>query len=356
MTVRTLPAANALHELGRFSAVIDARSEGEFALDHLPGAINWPSLDDAERKLVGTDYKQVGGFEAKKVGAALVARNVAEHIEREVKDKAPDWKPLVYCWRGGKRSGTLAWFLDQIGFETTSLEGGYKAFRAAMVEDLSTLPSALNFQVICGKTGTGKTRLLHALEHQGAQVLDLEALAEHRGSVLGLLPGALQPSQKMFDSRVWTALRSFDSHRPVWVESESKKVGNVQVPPELMARIRQQGKCWLIELADSDRVALLLEEYDFFVLDPEYFCKRIEALVALCGRACVDTWQMQARAGEFASVFAQLMTKHYDPAYGGSMARNFAGYQLAATLAPKNHSEAEFQRIAHDLCGILADI
>ncbi len=354
MTITKISADAALQSLADFDTIIDARSPGEFAEDCLPGAENWPSLDNDERKEVGTEYKQIGGFEAKKAGAALVARNIAAHIDAHVSDKPPNWKPLVYCWRGGKRSGTLAWFLDQIGFETTVVEGGYKAFRAALVEDMITLPARFNFVVVCGKTGSGKTRMLKALAQHGEQVLDLEALAQHRGSVLGWLPGTAQPTQKQFDSVVWTALRRLDPSRVVWVEAESKKIGNLQVNEHLLNRVRQDSVCVNIDLADDQRVALLLDEYDFFVKDPEYFCARVDALVALRGRAVVERWQAQARAGEFASTFAELMSEHYDPVYLQSMRRNFAGYAAAFQTVPKTADFESFRAVVSDLIGFVA--
>ncbi len=204
MTVQTLPACDALTRLADFDTIIDARTEDEYALDHVPGAINWPTLDNAERITIGTMYKQVNAFEAKKRGAALSARNIAAHIERNVLDKPRQWKPLVYCWRGGNRSGALATILGAIGFQVTLIEGGYKAWRAALVDDIPRLAQRLHYRVVCGPTGSGKTRLLHTLTTQGAQVLDLEALANHRSSVLGHIPGMEQPSQKRFDSVSWT--------------------------------------------------------------------------------------------------------------------------------------------------------
>ncbi len=262
VTLERISAEEALAALDRYSDVIDARSEGEYAEDHLPGALNWPSLHDEERKIVGTKYKQISQFEAKKLGAALVAKNIAEHIQRDVLDKPREWQPLLYCWRGGKRSGSLALVLDQIGFRVTLVDGGYKAFRAALLADLPQLAARLQYRVICGPTGSGKTRLLQALADQGAQVLDLEALANHRSSVLGAIPGVQQPSQKAFDSGIWSALRGFDPARPVYVESESKKVGNVAVPDGLIAAMRAS-PCLQIELAEDERVALLLEDYAF---------------------------------------------------------------------------------------------
>ena len=329
MTIQLIAAAQAMARLDTFGAVIDARSPSEFAEDHLPGAVNWPVLDDDERRRIGTEYKQISPFDAQKRGAALVARNIARHIERHVMDQPKSWHPLVYCWRGGKRSGSLAWFLDQMGFRTHVLEGGYKAYRAAVRAALQALPERLDFRVVCGKTGSGKTRLLGALRDAGAQVLDLEALARHRGSVLGILPGCPQPSQKAFDTAVWNALRGFDPARPVFVESESKKVGNLRVAEALIQRMRLHGTCLHVEMPDAGRLALLLEDYDFLARDVEFFCRQLEGLVALRGRATVDAWQAQARGGRIAEVFLALMHDHYDPGYLKSMRGNFSGFEHA---------------------------
>jgi tRNA 2-selenouridine synthase len=320
----TIPASEALARLAEFSTIIDARSESEFAEDRLPGAVNWPSLNDVQRQLVGTEYKQVSPFVAQKRGAALVARNIADHIEREVFDKPKDWKPLVYCWRGGKRSGSLAMVLGQIGFRVHLLEGGYREYRRAVLQALEELPTRLRYRVVCGSTGSGKSRLLQVLRTHGAQVLDLEALANHRGSVLGLVPGSPQPSQKQFDSRVWDVLRHFDPTRPVFVESESKKVGDLRVPPMLIERMRAS-TCLHLELALEARVALLIEDYDFFVTDTEAFCGRLDALRSLRGNEVVKAWQDAARAGHTPEVVRDLLVSHYDPIYAQSMKRNFIG-------------------------------
>ena len=348
MSLTKIPAADALNKLGEFSSVIDARSEDEFAEDHLPGAINWPSLNNEERQLVGTEYKQISAFDAKKRGAALVAKNIARHLERDVIHKPRDWQPLVYCWRGGKRSGSLALILDQIGFNVTLVEGGYKAFRAALVADLPQLAAQFDYRVICGTTGSGKTRLLQALAVQGAQVLDLEALANHRSSVLGLIPGKPQPTQKAYDSLIWAALKSFDASKPVYIESESKKVGNVAIPEGLIAAMRA-APCLQIELSEDDRVALLLEDYDFFVKDIEFFCDRLGALTQARGSDVVADWQARARAGDIARVVRELLVKHYDPVYLQSMKRNFALYTAAQPIAPDNHTPAAMLVLAAKL-------
>ena len=348
MTLLRISADDALGQLNDFSSIIDARSEGEYAEDHLPGAVNWPSLHDDERKIVGTQYKQISQFEAKKLGAGLVAKNIAAHIQQGVLDKPKDWQPLLYCWRGGKRSGSLALVLDQIGFKVTLVDGGYKAFRAALLADLPQLAARYHYRVICGPTGSGKTRLLQALGEKCAQVLDLEALANHRSSVLGLIPGVAQPSQKAFDSRIWSALRGFDAARPVYIESESKKVGNVAVPEGLIAAMRAS-PCLNVQLAEDERVALLLEDYDFFVKDIEFFCDRLAALTEARGKATVQDWQARARSGDVASVVRELLVKHYDPVYLQSMRRNFTQYDTAQQLLPQDHSQQAMAALAQTM-------
>ena len=351
MSLTPMNAADVIAHLAEFDAILDARSEDEFALDHLPGAVNWPTLDNAQRIEIGTLYKQVNAFEARKRGAAMAARNIAAHIEREVIDKPKDWKPLAYCWRGGQRSGSLSLILSQIGFKVTLLEGGYKAFRAATVQDTVQRVAGLKFQVICGPTGSGKTRLLQALQAQGAQVLDLEALARHRSSVLGAIPGVVQPSQKRFDTLIWNQLRGFEPGRPVFVESESKKVGNLSVPLALMDAMRAS-PCLNLQLPDSERVALLLEDYDYLVRDVAYFCNRLSVLIALKGHAVVEAWQAKARAGEFAPVVLELLTQHYDPAYQQSLERNFSQSATAKNIAPKDHSMSAMAELSQEVMAI----
>jgi tRNA 2-selenouridine synthase len=348
MSLTPIPAADLIARLAEFDAIIDARSEGEFAEDHLPCAVNWPTLNDEQRIFIGTTYKQVNAFEAKKRGAAIAARNIAQHIEREVIDKPKDWKPLTYCWRGGKRSGSLSLILDQIGFKVTLVEGGYKAFRAALVQDIPRLAAPLQWRVICGTTGSGKTRLLTALADAGAQVLDLEALAQHRSSVLGGIPGQPQPKQKRFDTLVWDALRKFDPARPVYVESESKKVGNVAVPASLIDAMRAS-PCLSLVLPDDERVALLMEDYDFFVKDAGFFCDRLGVLTEFLGKALIEKWQMSVRAGQVEPVVRELLTLHYDPVYRQSIQRNFKQFAGSKVIAPYDRSTLAMAELAKSM-------
>jgi tRNA 2-selenouridine synthase len=350
MSLTLLSAPDVIARYDTFDTLVDARSESEYSLDHLPGALNWPTLHDEERKTIGTLYKQVNAFEAKKRGAALAARNIAGHIEQHMLEKPKDWAPLAYCWRGGKRSGSLALVLDQIGFRVSLIEGGYKAFRAAMLEDLAARAQGLNFQVVCGTTGSGKTRLLQTLAQIGAQVLDLEELAKHRSSVLGAIPGVPQPSQKRFDTLVWEKIRTLDPARTVYVESESKKVGNVAIHPVLVNAMRTS-PCVLIDLSLEERVKLLLEDYAFFVEHPPQFCLRLDALTAQRGKAVIEEWKKSVMRGDLAGVVRALLADHYDPVYLQSMQRNFQGFSTARTfLLPDRHAHA-MQTVARAIKG-----
>ncbi len=338
-----------LPQLDEFDCIIDARSESEFALDHIPGAINCPVLSDEERIRVGTMYKQVNAFEAKKVGAALVSRNIARHIETHWIDKPRDWKPLIYCWRGGNRSGSLAHILAKIGWPAIQLDGGYKAYRAYVSADLALAP-AQQFRVICGTTGSGKSRLLEVLASIGAQVLDLEQLAAHRGSVLGNLPSQPQPSQKMFETLIWAKMRSFDPALPVFVESESKKVGNLRVPDAVMEKMRQS-PCVSLTLSRPNRVRLLMEDYHHFTDSPATLNTQLECLVKLHGREKIDTWKAMADDGQMPALVDHLLVDHYDPAYVKSIDRNFLQFGQAQILTLDDIGVDDFMAAARHLHG-----
>jgi tRNA 2-selenouridine synthase len=326
-----LAVSDVLPDLDRYDAIIDVRSESEFAEDHIPGAINCPVLSDAERARVGTLYKQTGSFEAKKIGAALVSRNIAQHIDRVFADKPRDWKPLVYCWRGGNRSGSMTLVLAKIGWPAVQLDGGYKEYRRHVNQALAELPSRFRFNVICGTTGSGKSRLLQTLAANGAQVLDLEQLASHRGSVLGHLPSETQPTQKSFESSIWQRLRQFDPQRTVFVESESKKIGNLRVPDALMENMRASD-CISLVLSRDNRVRLLMEDYAHFISGPAILNAQLECLVTLHGREKIARWQMMALDGRMELLVEELLADHYDPAYTRSIDRNFSRFSQAVQL------------------------
>lgn len=336
-----------LPQLGRFDAIIDVRTPSEFALDHIPGAVNCPVLDDAQRIEVGTLYKQVNAFEAKKVGAAMVAVNIGRHIETLWRDKPRDWKPLIYCWRGGNRSGAMAHILAKIGWPAIQLDGGYKAFRNHVNQALAQPPAA-PFKVICGTTGSGKSRLLGVLNGIGAQVLDLEQLAAHRGSVLGNLPTQPQPSQKAFETAIWSQLRRFDPARPVYVESESKKVGQLRVPDALMDAMRAS-PCIALNLSRPNRVRLLMEDYQHFTRDPAVLNRQLDCLLSLYGREKIGRWQAMANAGQMAALVDELLVEHYDPAYTRSIDRNFLLHATAAALDLDDIGPADFLAAARSV-------
>jgi tRNA 2-selenouridine synthase len=335
-------------DFSSYDTLIDCRSPAEFAADHIPGAISAPVLDDSERARVGTLYKQVSTFDAKKLGAALVAKNVARHVETLFAGKDRGWRPLVYCWRGGKRSGAMAHILREIGWDAQTLPGGYREYRRWVVAELERIPERFDFRVIHGPTGSGKSRLLAALARAGAQVVDLEELAAHRGSVLGNLPDRPQPSQKWFESLLLHELRTLDAARPVFVEGESKKIGQLQVPEALIARMRAS-RCVLVETSLALRVTLLMEEYRHFVEDTASLGEQLDCLAALYGREKIAAWKGLAARGAWREFVAALLTEHYDPAYRRSSLRNFTHLPQAATIAIRAAHEAAFDAAAREL-------
>ncbi|MCP5277221.1 MAG: tRNA 2-selenouridine(34) synthase MnmH [Thiobacillus sp.] len=336
------------NELGEYDEIIDARSPAEFAEDHLPGAINLPVLDNEERARIGTLHKQVSAFEAKKQGAALVSRNIAGHLEAYFADKPRGYRPLVYCWRGGSRSGAFTTILRAVGWSAAQLEGGYKAFRRHVIEQLEALPRQFRFRVVCGPTGVGKSRFLRALEPHGAQVLDLEELAAHMGSVLGAYPDRPQPTQKYFETLIWNALRAFDPARPVFVESESKKIGKLHTPEVLLQAMRASS-CINLTADIPVRVALLKDEYAHFLADPETLGRQLECLTPLQGKECIDQWKAQGERGQWDELVADLLVRHYDPAYSRSLGKNYVQAPQSPAYSLRDHSAEAFQELARQV-------
>ena len=327
----SLDIDSAMCQLSEFQTIIDVRSPNEFEQDHLPGAINLPVLDDAERAQVGTLNAQASAFSAKRHGASLVAANIAKLIAGPLADKPPGWKPLVYCWRGGNRSASLATVLARIGWRTTVLTGGYRAYRRWVIDQIDKLAPVTDFHVIAGRTGSGKSRLLQALSANQVQVLDLEALANHRGSVLGLLPDDIQPSQKQFESRLAAALAQFDSASPVFVESESRKIGQVQIPSALIAKMRAS-PCTVLDFPVPVRTHFLIRHYAHFLQQPELLLKQLRRLHEMHGSARIESWATLADDGQWEALVSDLLTQHYDPAYDRSMKRNYQQLNQASIV------------------------
>ena len=334
-----------LSELNGFDLIIDVRSPAEFALDHIPGAVNYPVLNNEERAQIGTLYKQVSPFAAKKLGAALVSKNIAEHIESHLLELPREWRPLIYCWRGGERSGAFTHILNRIGWKAMQLESGYQGFRRTVIDGLEQFANAFTFQVICGMTGSGKTRVLQDIGKLGLQILDLEGLAVHRGSVLGNEPNTEQPSQKGFETALWNALRNLDPSKPVFVESESKKVGGLHVPDALMEKIRN-GICIELRSSAQTRVSWLIREYHHFLTDTDNFKQKLGLLTTHYGKVQIAKWNEAIDAGNFADLVEELLVKHYDPSYQSSIVRNFPQYKIENFVQLENDSEEAFAKAA----------
>lgn len=320
-----------LDRLDEFDEIIDVRTPLEFADDHIPGATNAPVLSNEERVVVGTLYKQVSPFEASRVGAALVARNIAAHLDTTFADRRQGWRPLIYCWRGGTRSGSMTTMFNMIGWRARQLDGGYKTYRQSTLVALDTLPAALRYIVLAGPTGSGKTRLLNALAQAGAQTLDLERLAAHRGSLLGAWAGVPQPSQKGFDTLLAQALRAFDPARPVFVEAESRKIGAVALPAALLAAMHAS-PCVEVNSRREDRAAFLQQDYAQLFDDPASLKAQLARMIGLHSRERVGGWQALVDSGARAELARELIDRHYDPAYARSCHAHFTRLPQALRL------------------------
>jgi tRNA 2-selenouridine synthase len=334
-----------------FDTIIDVRSPSEWADDHVPGAINLPVLDDAERARVGTIYKQISPFTARKLGAALVARNAALHLEGALADMAGGWKPLVYCWRGGQRSGSFATILSQIGWRVETLAGGYKAYRALVVQAMYDTPFPARVILIDGNTGSGKTALLPRLAAMGVQVIDLEGLARHRGSLFGGIAGG-QPSQRAFEGALAMAAAALDPARPVVMEAESAKIGDVRLPPALWKAMQVAPR---IEIAvpPAARVAHLLLAYPDMVADRDRLDAILTSLKPLHPAEVITAWRTQAAAGDFASMATGLMTRHYDPRYARHRARSAPP---VAVVNAETLNDAGLDRLAGDVAEAIGSL
>ncbi len=336
-------------ELNLDEDIIDVRSPSEYRLDHIPGSINLPVLDDEERKLIGWTYKNESSLKAKRIGASLVSRNIAKYLEGELSAKSENWAPIIYCWRGGKRSGSMALVFRQIGWRARQLSGGYKSFRRQVIEETNELAPSLNYVVVCGLTGTAKTDLIAALANRGEQTLDLEALAKHRGSLLGFNPKSAQPSQKRFETKLWSKLRSYDPSKPIFLESESKKIGDLRVPEALINAYRQ-GECINVQANLETRAAYLKENYKHLIEEPPLLINQIEKLASRHGKKIVDHWLNLISNNAWDEFVHDLLKTHYDVSYSKSMHKNFKNFAKARNYHLTQLSESSMSEVAIDCC------
>ena len=332
--------------LARFDTIIDVRSPAEFAEDHVPGAISLPVLSNEERAVVGTIYVQESPFKARKIGGAIVARNVAHHLDTALADKDGPFQPLVYCWRGGQRSGAMATILANVGWRTAVLEGGYKTYRRWVQRRLyeEELPHTL--VVLEGGTGVGKTALLGLLAERGVQTIDLEGLAGHRGSLFGAIPGREQPSQKMFESRLLGELDRLDPTRPTVVEAESSKIGELMNPPSLWKRMTPAPRIEIIA-PRSARARYLVRAYHDVIADRPMLDEAFARLPAHHGRRVLEDWAAFADAGQYEALADQLIERHYDPAY--ARANRKAERPRMATLELPDLTPNDLARAADEI-------
>lgn len=311
-----------------FDDIIDVRAPAEFAEDHLPGAISLPVLDDEERARVGTIYKQVSPFSARKIGAALVAKNAAAHLQGPLADKPGGWRPLVYCWRGGQRSGSFATILGQIGWRVETLVGGYKTWRGLVVREVYDTPVRAPVVVLDGNTGSAKTEVLNLLPGFGVQVIDLESLARHRGSLFGNV--GPQPSQKAFEGALALALAGLDPSRPVVVEAESSKIGNCRLTPEIWKAMVAAPRV-AITAPRAARAEYLARAYADLTGDADRLAATVNLLRPMHAAEVMEDWLRLAASGQFTALADSLMERHYDPRYGKHRARMAVPFQEVAT-------------------------
>jgi tRNA 2-selenouridine synthase len=310
--------------------------------------VNCPVLDNEERRIVGTLYKEAGAFEARRIGGAMVAANLARHLREAFSDRPANWKPLIYCWRGGLRSGSMTTWLRMVGWDAQQLAGGYKAWRHYVIDTITAQAPVLPLVMICGATGSAKTRLLHALAARGEQTLDLEALARHKGSLLGEIPNLQQPSQTAFETEIAVAIEQVDLSRPLFVEGEGARIGRLNVPVPLVGRMRAS-PCIEIEASVSARLAFLLRDYAYLGDRPEWLAGQLAPLKPLHGRDTIASWQDWARRGNLPELFIALMTRHYDPAYSRSQRSHFYDWQNRRIVTVNDLSDESVEALAQKI-------
>ena len=293
--------------------IIDVRSPAEFENDHIPGSINIPILSDIERHEVGLKYKQVNPFKAKIMGASLISKNISSVLEKEFSDKSGSWHPLIYCWRGGQRSRSLALVLNEIGWRVSVLQGGYKNFRKKVLYELDNVEQ-FNFKIIQGQTGSAKTKILSSLKSLKAQVLDLEHLACHRGSLLGRELDKNQPSQRYFETLLHDKIFEFDSNFPIYLESESSKIGNLHIPNKIWEKFSDSERI-LLEVPLNERVKFLLNEYDHLTKQKDLLKPFLKGMVGRYSNKIINYWEELILNNDWEKFVGEILENHYDPKY-----------------------------------------
>lgn len=339
-----------LSQRGEFDEIIDVRTPDEFAEDHIPGAHNYPVLGNRERHEIGLLYK-TSPFEARRLGAAMVARNIAATIENHLLNRPKNWQPMIYCWRGGMRSHSMVTWMRLVGWRASQLTGGYKTWRRHVLGELAHLPERFQWRVVCGATGSGKTRLLAALAKQNEQTLDLEALAAHKGSVLGALPDAAQPSQKWFETQLLEKLNAFDPSHPVYVEAESRKIGRCALPDALIESMRN-APCIEIAATLEARLNYLLEDYHYLGENTQQLCAQLARLKGYLDNATLDRWQALAQKHDLRDLFQELIVRYYDPHYARSQYKHFHKIAQARRFEADDLSEKSLEDIARKIVAI----
>ena len=321
IVLNSISIVSLLERKEQFHDIVDVRTPDEFLIDHIPGSINLPVLSSEERAVVGTLYKK-DSFEGKKLGASLISKNIASHLKEFFKDKDRSHRPVVYCQRGGERSKSLATVLSRIGMKPLVIDGGYKAYRRHIVRSIDELVSKVSFRVLCGLTGCGKTKILKHLSSLGCQVINLEELASHCGSLLGANPNVTQPSQTLFESKIFFSLEKITPEKIVYVESESKKIGDRHIPNSIISNMRNSHCVW-IESSMENRVELLLKDYNFFTKDVSKLQEIMKKFSSYIGKKEYATINDALTNEKWESFVTALLKNHYDPLYEKSINKNF---------------------------------
>src|SRR5210317_348207 len=341
----TINLEQALSLRDRGAVLIDARSPAEFAEATIPGAINIPILDDTERAEVGRLYKQIGKTEARRRGVALVSPKIPAMVEQTAGLQANTALPaVVFCWRGGMRSLALTQFLELAGVPARQLSRGHKGFRRHVLDFLENGQWG-RLIVFRGLTGVGKTHYLHRLVEAGFPIIDLEGLANHRGSAFGNLGLPPQPTQKMFEALIWDVLRKIPQEAFVLAEGESRHIGRVALPVQLFNSLQIETSIWL--KADlSTRVRNILSDYPAIDSLKTDFTVPIKALKERLGNKTVSRYLELLDAGKWSELVRDLMENYYDPLYQHTLPKR----RIEVDLDPE---ETALERIQSAISSVL---